>query len=192
MKYRKENINDRLVITLRDISHTMRSLYEGRGSQKRVLIVLSETGSITQRELTARLGIQPGSASEVIAKLEQAGLVVRSLSETDRRTADISLTEEGEHQARMALEQRQQRHGEMFSALTDEEKERLLDLLEKVNSDWQSRYPAACHHKGRYEQHRKGHLDMYRGGKGRMSDHDRDCDHDCEHCAHPCGRGWNR
>lgn len=144
MEYLKENINDRLVITLRDISHTMRSLYEGRGSQKRVLIVLSETGPITQRELTARLGIQPGSASEVIAKLEQAGLVIRSLSETDRRTADIVLTEEGERRARTALEQRQRRHGEMFSALTDEEKERLLALLEKVNSDWQGRYRHGC------------------------------------------------
>lgn len=148
MEYRKENINDRLVITLRDISHTMRSLYEGRGSQKRILIVLSEAGPITQRELTARLGIQPGSASEVIAKLEQAGLVVRSLSETDRRTADISLTEEGERQARTALEQRQRRHEEMFSSLTDEEKAQLLSLLEKVNSDWGDRYHTISCHEG--------------------------------------------
>ena len=54
-----ENIDGKLVLGLLDISRTMRSLYEGRGSQKRILIVLSETGTITQRELTARLGIQP-------------------------------------------------------------------------------------------------------------------------------------
>jgi len=148
-QYLVENINGRLVISLRDISHTMRSLYEGRGSQKRILIMLRETGAITQRELTARLGIQPGSASEVIAKLEQAGLVVCSLSETDRRTADISLTEEGERQARTALEQRQRRHEEMFSALTDEEKAQLLSLLGKVNSDWEDRYHAISCHEGR-------------------------------------------
>jgi len=154
-QYLAENIDGRLVINLRDISHTMRSLYEGRGSQKRVLIVLRETGLITQRELTARLGIQPGSASEVLAKLEQAGLVARSLSETDRRTADISLTEEGERQARTALEQRRQRHEEMFSSLTDEEKARLLSLLEKVNSDWEDRYPASCRHEGRSRHERR-------------------------------------
>ena len=90
-----ENMEGKLVLALLDISRTMRSLYEGRGSQKRVLIVLSETGTITQRELTARLGIQPGSASEVIAKLEGAGLVERTGSEEDRRTANISLTENG-------------------------------------------------------------------------------------------------
>jgi len=145
MNQKEESVNGRLVALLRDISHTMRALYEGRGSQKRVLIVLGETGPITQRELTARLGIQPGSASEVIAKLEQAGLVVRSLSEADRRTADISLTEEGERQARTALEERRRRHEEMFSALTGEEKARLLSLLEKVNSDWESRYRAMPH-----------------------------------------------
>ena len=155
MEYRKENINDRLVVTLRDISHTMRSLYEGRGSQKRILIVLSETGPITQRELTQRLGIQPGSASEVIAKLEQAGLVVRSLSETDRRTADISLTEEGERQARTALEQRQRRHEEMFSALTDEDNAQLLSLLEKVNREWEGRYHAMSCHKGSSRRERR-------------------------------------
>ena len=64
------NINDKLIMNLRDISHTMRSLYEGRGSQKRILIILHEVGKITQRALTERLGIQPGSASEVIAKLD--------------------------------------------------------------------------------------------------------------------------
>jgi len=190
----KENVNDTLVINLRDISHTMRSLYEGRGSQKRVLIVLSETGAITQRELTHRLGIQPGSASEVIAKLEQAGLVVRSLSEADRRTADISLTEEGERQARTALEQRRQRHKEMFSSLTDEEKAQLLSLLEKVNCDWESRYPTASYHKGhRHHEHgHDGHSGMHDHGKGRMPGAGQGCDHDCEHCTHPCGRSQKR
>lgn len=149
------SVNDRLIYKLRDISHTMRALYEGRGSQKRVLIVLRGTGTITQRELTQRLGIQPGSASEVIAKLESAGLVERTSSEEDRRTADISLTEEGKRQAEAALEQRQRRHEEMFSALTCEEKERLLSLLEKVNADWQERYgdrgePFDGRHHGRH------------------------------------------
>lgn len=60
-RYNVADINDKLIINLRDISHTMRYLYEGKGSQKRILIVLDEIGSnITQRELTQRLGIQPG------------------------------------------------------------------------------------------------------------------------------------
>lgn len=135
------NIDNQLVIHLRDLSHTMRSLYEGRGSQKRVLIILEETGgSITQQKLTKRLDIQPGSASEVIAKLENAGYIRRTPNENDRRTTDIVLTEAGKAAAAQAKEQRIQRHEEMFSCLSDGEKKELLSLLEKINMDWESRY----------------------------------------------------
>ncbi len=132
-----DDINNKLIINLRNLSHTMRSLYEGRGS---ILIILNETGCITQRKLTQRLGIQPGSASEVISKLEGRGLIYRQPSETDHRTSDILLTEEGEKRAVEALEQRNSRHKEMFSCLSDGEKQQFLFLLEKVNEDWERRY----------------------------------------------------
>lgn len=138
--YRNADVNGRLILNFRDINHTMRALYEGRGSQKRILIVLLETGKITQRELTRRLGIQPGSASEVIAKLENAGFLMRTESCEDRRTADIQLTEEGRLQALEAKRQRDQRHREMFSCLSDEEKTTLTELLKKINTDWEKRY----------------------------------------------------
>lgn len=140
-RYDAADMNDRLILNLRDLSHMMRFLYEGRGSQKRILIVLDEIGSkITQRELTERLGIQPGSASEVIGKLEGAGCLRRTPSETDRRTADVELTDAGKSIASEAREQRNRRHEEMFSCLSEEEKKELLSLLEKVNADWEQRY----------------------------------------------------
>lgn len=140
--YQAADINGKLIINFRDIGHTMRSQYEGRGSQKRVLIVLLETGRITQRALTERLGIQPGSASEVLAKLENAGLILRTSSEEDRRTTNISLTEEGIRRAEEARDGRNKRHEEMFSCVTEEEKMQLLALLEKINLDWEERYRA--------------------------------------------------
>lgn len=159
--YNAADKNDKLVINLRDISHTMKFLYEGRGSQKRILIILREVGSITQRELTERLGIKPGSASEVIAKLENAGLIQRISSEEDRRTTIISLTEEGEKRAVEAQEQRKQRHEQMFFALSDNEKTQLLSLLEKVNADWEVRYQDIEEnqmHKGPHHgKHHEGH-----------------------------------
>ena len=169
-RYLTETVNGRLIIRLRNISHTMRSLYEGKGSQKRILMLLRETGTITQRELTARLGVQSGSASEVIAKLENMGLIARTLCETDRRTVNITLTEEGRRQAQEAMVQRQQRHVEMFSILSEEEKTQLLSLLDKINADWETRYQGSrAHHR---HHHEKG----------------RHCDHDCAGCPHPCGR----
>lgn len=138
--YHAANINDRLIINLRDLSHIMRSLYEGKASQKRILIILNEAGTITQRDLTERLGIQPGSASEILSKLEKAGWILRTQNEGDRRTTDICLTDSGRELAVEALAQRRKRHEEMFSCLSEDEKQQLLSLLEKVWADWKKRY----------------------------------------------------
>ena len=132
--------NSQLIMNLRDLGRTMRSISEGRGSQKRILIVLMEDGPVTQSALTARLGIQPGSASEVLGKLESAGLIARVPSKSDRRTTDVTLTEEGLAQAQEARRQRQARHEQMFSGLSDSEQEQLLTLLEKLNADWDRLY----------------------------------------------------
>lgn len=141
--YRSADINDKIIINIRDLSQIMRFLYEGKASQNRILIILNEVGTITQRELTQRLGIQPGSASEVLMKLENAGLITRTPSEVDRRTTNIELTQEGSRLALEAAGRRNRRHVEMFSCLSMEEKEGLLATLEKINADWEQRYLAS-------------------------------------------------
>ena len=132
--------NDKLMINFWDIDHTIHSLYEGRGSQKRILIILLEFGTITQRGLTEWLGIQPGSASEVIAKLEKSGLIVRTENPVDRRTTDITLTEQGRIKAEEAAQQRKAGHEQLFMCLAEDEKAALLTLLEQLNADWRERY----------------------------------------------------
>lgn len=129
-------IDDRLVCQFRDIGHTLHSVSEGRGGQKRILIVLMESGAMTQRELTRRLGIQPGSASEVIGKLEAAGLLERTPSLGDKRTTDVRLTQAGLAAAQEAKQARGERNARMFACLTDEEKETALALLRKINAWW--------------------------------------------------------
>lgn len=162
--YREADIPQKLIINLRDINHVMRSLYEGKGSQKHILIILDEIGTITQRELTERLGIQPGSASEVIAKLEDAGNIVRVPSESDRRTMDIALTEQGRILAETLLAQREKRHEEMFSCLSEEEKNSLLRLLEKINEDWKTRYQEMGKEHKHGDGHHKRHSSQWQTG----------------------------
>ena len=134
------DIHGRLVSNLREIGHTLRAVSEGKGSQKRILVVLSQSGAITQSELTERLGIQPGSASEVLGKLEAAGLITRAQSEADKRTTDVRLTEAGEAAAQEAYAQRMARNAQMFAFLSEQEKAALLALLERVNEAWDTLY----------------------------------------------------
>lgn len=151
---------------MRDIGHTIRHISEGRGSQKRILIILRKEGCMTQRELTELLQIQSGSASEVIGKLEVAGLISRTPSETDRRTANITLTEAGKAAAEEAYAQRAELHNQMFISLSETEKKDLLHLLEKVNADWDKKYRhdnaesiSPNYRKGRRHHHHKRHKD---------------------------------
>lgn len=149
--YAAADIDEKLTVNIRGLGHTLRFMHEGKGCQRRILSILNEDGATTQRELTARLGIQPGSASEVISKLENAGLIVRGQNADDRRTVDISLTEEGRRQAAEIIGQKARRREEMFSCLDNDEKRELLSLLEKLHTDWKRRYNCGCSH-GRGEQ----------------------------------------
>ena len=139
-KYDQLGMDEKLAWNFRDIGHTMREMSEGKGSQKRILMILFESGSITQSELTQKLGIKPGSASEVIGKLEWAGMIKRTPSQSDRRTADLELTDAGKYEAKKAFEERGLRHEKMFSCLNEAEKKTLLSALEKINRSWDENY----------------------------------------------------
>ena len=134
------DMDSRLVSHFREIGHTLRAVSEGKGSQKRILIVIDHYGSITQSELTEHLGIQPGSASEVLGKMEAAGLIMRAQSESDKRTTDVCLTQAGRAAAKEAAAQRAARNARMFSCLSGEEKAALLALLNRVNAAWDELY----------------------------------------------------
>ena len=134
------DVSSRLVCNFREIGHTLRAVAEGKGSQKRILIILRRHGVITQSALTEKLGIQPGSASEVLGKLEAAGLITRMPSESDKRTTDVCLTPAGKAAAREAAAQRAERNAQMFSCLSGQEKAALLALLERVNASWDGLY----------------------------------------------------
>ncbi len=187
--YDAANINDKLIINFRDIKHVMHSLYEGRGSQKRILMLLLKVGTITQQKLTEKLGIQPGSASEVLSKLEKNDLIIRTGNPNDRRTTDVMLTEQGRILAEEALEQRQKRHKEMFTCLSEKEKANLLALLEKVNSDWKERYQNI----GRHPRSRHGKPHAHSNHSEHFAQRDEknghSCDGNCRDCLHPCARG---
>lgn len=137
----EKNTEEKLLHGLLDLNHMMRMLYEGKASQSRILIILYEQGeSVSQKELTEYLKIQPGSASEILSKLEKAGLITRVQSKADRRSMEIELTEAGKEQAREAIEKRKKRHEQMFACLTQEEKEAFGTILSKMSADWKNRF----------------------------------------------------
>ncbi len=128
----------------RALEHLLRGHRDGRGGQSGVLSLLAQ-GPMTQRELTQRMGIQAGSASELLGKLEAAGLITRKESSEDRRTTDVALTEAGQARAQTENDGRPQRRQALFSALEPAEQETLLELLRKLRADWEQRLPQEPH-----------------------------------------------
>lgn len=103
----------------------------GRG-QALVLSILAGRDSLSQRELQQLLGVQPGSLSELLSKLEKKGMLTRERAE-DRRGNLLRLTDAGRRAVPGAATEP---GGDLFDALTDEQQETLAALLRTLLMDW--------------------------------------------------------
>ena len=130
------SMSERVFANLRRISHAMHNQYLAKGSQKRILVTLIRHGKTGQKKITERIGIKAGSASEVISKMEAAGLIIRTTNQDDQRAMDIDLTPQGRELAEVARKEAMAQHEQMFTCLSDEEKEELLRLTDKIINFW--------------------------------------------------------
>ena len=103
-----------------------------KSGQSQVLWILDDDGCMTQRSLTEHMRIQPGSVSEILGKMEAAGLISRTVNPDDRRTTLVDLTESGRREAKRLHEEWDRRVRETFRPLTEEEADSLMILLEKL------------------------------------------------------------
>ncbi len=62
----------------------------------RVMAHLSQSDSVSVRELHLKADLEKSKASRAAARLEAAGLVDKKISETDRRLIELSLSAKGE------------------------------------------------------------------------------------------------
>lgn len=102
--------------------------------QKRILQILLHFPRISQKELTEKLDIEPGSVSEVLSKLEDKGMIRREKDASDRRKMMITLTEEGQSAAKQCGESMDE---DILEILSDEEKASLKQILGKLLEHWQ-------------------------------------------------------
>ena len=111
----------------------------GRSGQQHVLVKLLHSGGhMTQRALQESAGISSASLSEVLTKLECAGLIQRTRSDEDRRQLDIALTQEGEARARMFVEKRRAFEAQCLACLDEQEQEQLVGMLDRLVEHWKS------------------------------------------------------
>ena len=107
------------------------------GTEHLLMGILREGGTISQRELQDTVPISSAAVSEVLAKLEFEGLITRTRSESDKRQLDVTLTENGQAEAKVCAEKHAKFEAEALSVLTEDEKGQLLGMLDRLMEHWQ-------------------------------------------------------
>ena len=109
----------------------------GRSGQQHILVMLYKSdGHMTQRDLQEVAGISSASISEVVSKLECAGLISKTRSDEDRRQVEIALTQEGVTRAQELIERRREFEGQCIACLDEDEQQQLVALLDRLVDHW--------------------------------------------------------
>jgi len=105
--------------------------------QGRVLGILKMQPEISQKELGYLLDMRAQSLSELLAKLEKAGFITRSVSKDDQRVMNIKLTKKGLAAANSSQEKSEE--DDFFSFLNAEETKTLNSILDKLITELESK-----------------------------------------------------
>lgn len=117
--------------------HWLYVMYNGHIGQQKIISILANMDSMSQKDLQNVLDIKPSSASEIITKLEDKGDIVRTRDEKDRRKVVLKITEAGRLKNKY-LQDHQKNNAEPqigFDVLTAQEQETLKQLLRKLTPD---------------------------------------------------------
>lgn len=130
------NLQEKLRVLLIRCGQKLGSNNGKRQTQGRILKILYYYGPMTQKDLQDKLDIQPGSMSEIAAKLEHKGFLIREKDPADKRKILLSLTEAGREDVEQFRMQKKVLRTRDFEALSQEEQQALVRLLEKLLDSW--------------------------------------------------------
>jgi len=99
-----------------------------------VLTVLEADGAIAMSRLAENLDVSVASATGIVGRMEERGLVARSHGETDRRVVLVQLTDSGIAIFRDMTEQRRRHLGAVLGRLTTDELAALLTGLRAMRA----------------------------------------------------------
>jgi len=99
-----------------------------------VLGHLNVHGKSRPSDIAKVLGLTPPTLTHLAEKLVRKKLVERITDESDRRIIYLAITEKGEDMVTKANQEGATLRKNLFEKLTDEEREQLLRIYEKLNN----------------------------------------------------------
>ncbi len=135
--------NKELLHIMEKCGHFLYHRRGGKRGQIKILKLLNERGSITQKELLEILTLKSGSVSETVKKLENQGFIIKKRDNKDKRKINIILTDEGRKFLETQTEVSREQEKVLFTSLSSEEQIQLQTLLNKVFKDWESKFDSS-------------------------------------------------
>ena len=129
----------------------------------RALHVIARNENISSRELCEKLDVRPSSLSELLARMEARGLIVRTPDENDRRIVRIALSETAKTDLAARRADRKAEAEKLTACFTAEEAAAFVALADKLSAHLEAL--AGEDGDGNDNGPRGGH--GYRGGHGR-------------------------
>lgn len=100
-----------------------------------ILKVLSDFGTMTQRQIAEEIRVTPATICGTIKRMERSGLIRREPSTEDARVLLVSLTEEGRQKSAQALQAVELPYGEMFRGFNEEECRQVQDFVRRMGEN---------------------------------------------------------
>lgn len=125
-----------LMKRMRWCCHILHHRYNLNFSRNKVLLLLYRQGPMTQKALMDEMGIQAGSLSEMLGKMEQQALIEKTRCPQDKRNCRLCLTEAGKAQAQAFEQKRLDMAAFLFAPLGQEDKQRLCSMLDTLIEHW--------------------------------------------------------
>ena len=136
MKTEYKTNEERIFAGFRRFSKILKREEFGHHGKARILNELLANGPISQKELQEKAEITSSSASELLRKMEDHGLVKRAADPDDARGLIVTITDEGKARAEALNAEKAEKTKQLFAALSEEEKEQFASMLDKIQASW--------------------------------------------------------
>jgi len=101
-------------------------------AQATLLCKLFVQDGSTQSELATQLGVQGATVTNMLQRMEEAGLVTRQRDGADNRLVRVYLTATGREKERLILEQFYKVEATIFAGFSETERSQLHALLQRM------------------------------------------------------------